>query len=219
MQPPAYREIIRRLLKEGFCERASKGDHRRFCKGAMRVTVRARAINTQRGVNGQALKSKPVGAKENKMKLAAEVVVLKEKDGWTAIIPQYGDAATSAQTKEGALAGAKEILELEAGDLIHESLSAPKMQHVAEVVPVSVNVSKQDAKQMEYVEKSKAAEWLEVLQGRINTLVKNDLLKTKFFGKRELVSIDSINKYRELNRLGGIKFSNSEPKERLLSVS
>lgn len=40
MQPPAYKEIIRRLLKEGFCERASKGDHRRFCKGAMRVTVR-----------------------------------------------------------------------------------------------------------------------------------------------------------------------------------
>lgn len=153
------------------------------------------------------------------MKLTAEVVVLKEKDGWTAIIPQYGDVATSAETKEGALAGAKEILELEAGDLIHESLSAPKMQHVAEVVPVSVNVSKQDAKQMEYVEKSKAAEWLEVSQTRINTLVKNDLLKTKFFGKRELVSIDSINKYRELSRLGGIKFSNSEPKERLLSVS
>ncbi len=153
------------------------------------------------------------------MKLTAEVVVLKEKDGWTAIIPQYGDAATSAETKEGALAGAKEILELEAGDLIHESLNAPKMQHVAEVVPVSVNVSKQDAKQMEYVEKSKAAEWLEVSQTRINTLVKNDLLKTKFFGKRELVSIDSINKYRELNRLGGIEFSSSEPKERLLSVS
>lgn len=153
------------------------------------------------------------------MKLAAEVVVLKEKDGWTAIIPQYGDVATSAETKEGAIAGAKEILELEAGDLIHKSLNAPKMQHVAEVVPVSVNVSKQDAKQMEYVEKSKAAEWLEVSQSRINTLIKNDLLKTKFFDKRELISIDSINKYRELSNLDGIEFSSSEPKERLLSVS
>lgn len=40
MQPPTYREIIHRLLSEGFSERRSAGDHRRFCKGPHRVTVR-----------------------------------------------------------------------------------------------------------------------------------------------------------------------------------
>lgn len=40
MEPPTYREIIRRLLKEGFAERPSKGDHRRFAKDGRKVTVR-----------------------------------------------------------------------------------------------------------------------------------------------------------------------------------
>ena len=40
MEPPTYREIIRRLQAEGFTERASKGDHRRFAFGDRRVTVR-----------------------------------------------------------------------------------------------------------------------------------------------------------------------------------
>lgn len=40
MQPPSYHEIIRRLLREGFTDRESHGDHRRFCKGPHRVTVR-----------------------------------------------------------------------------------------------------------------------------------------------------------------------------------
>lgn len=40
MQPPTYREIIRRLQKEGFQERRSRGDHRRFYNGTRRVTVR-----------------------------------------------------------------------------------------------------------------------------------------------------------------------------------
>lgn len=40
MQPPTYREIIRRLHKEGFRERESRGDHRRFVKGPNKVTVR-----------------------------------------------------------------------------------------------------------------------------------------------------------------------------------
>lgn len=40
MQPPTYREIIQQLLREGFVERASAGDHRRFSKNGYKVTVR-----------------------------------------------------------------------------------------------------------------------------------------------------------------------------------
>ena len=40
MEPPTYREIIRRLKKEGFSERPSKGDHRRFELEGRKVTVR-----------------------------------------------------------------------------------------------------------------------------------------------------------------------------------
>lgn len=40
MQPPTYREIIQRLLHEGFAERTSAGDHRRFSKDGHKVTVR-----------------------------------------------------------------------------------------------------------------------------------------------------------------------------------
>lgn len=40
MQPPTYREIIKRLQSEGFAERASHGDHRRFVKDGHKMTVR-----------------------------------------------------------------------------------------------------------------------------------------------------------------------------------
>ena len=40
MQPPTYREIIQQLLREGFVERVSAGDHRRFSKNGYKVTVR-----------------------------------------------------------------------------------------------------------------------------------------------------------------------------------
>jgi len=39
MEPPTVREVIRRLELEGFVCTRVVGDHRRFAKGSLRVTV------------------------------------------------------------------------------------------------------------------------------------------------------------------------------------
>lgn len=39
MEPPTVREVIRRLEQEGFICTRVVGDHRRFSKGSMKVTV------------------------------------------------------------------------------------------------------------------------------------------------------------------------------------
>lgn len=39
MQPPTVREVIRRLEKEGFVNVRTRGSHRRYVKGDLRVTV------------------------------------------------------------------------------------------------------------------------------------------------------------------------------------
>lgn len=38
MQPPTVREVIRRLEGEGFINVRTRGDHRRYAKGNLKVT-------------------------------------------------------------------------------------------------------------------------------------------------------------------------------------
>lgn len=127
------------------------------------------------------------------MKLASECILIKEKDGWTAILPQFNGAATSGGSREEAIGNAKEVLEIEAGDLVRERRPAPPMQHLAEVAVIEVEVSPEDAERMEYVAKTEAAERLGIPTAELSGLISNGKLATKDFGGDELVSIESIN--------------------------
>lgn len=127
------------------------------------------------------------------MKLASECILIKEKDGWTAILPQFNGAATSGGSREEAIGNAKEVLEIEAGDLVREGKPTPPMQHLAEVAVIEVEVSPEDAERMEYVAKTEAAERLGIPTAELSGLISNGKLTTKVFGNDELVSIESIN--------------------------
>lgn len=137
------------------------------------------------------------------MKLMCECVLIKDTDGWTAILPQLNDAASSGKTREEALRAAREIMEMEAGDILREGGAAPRMRHLAEVMALEVDVTAEDAERMEYVTKAKAAEWLEVSRPRITALVGSGRLAVKRFGRDELVSIESIDAYRKGERRPG----------------
>ena len=89
------------------------------------------------------------------------------------------------------------MLEIEAGDLIRDGKPAPRMQHLSEVAVLEVEVSAEDAERMEYVTKTKAAEWLDVSKPRITALISEGVLETKRFGRDELVSIASIDTFEK----------------------
>lgn len=127
------------------------------------------------------------------MKLASECILIKGKDGWTAILPQFNGAATSGGSREEAIGNAKEVLKIEAGDLVREGKPAPSMQHLTEVAVIEVEVSPEDAERMEYVTKAQAAERLGIPAAELSGLIFNGKLTTKVFGNDELVSIESIN--------------------------
>ena len=137
------------------------------------------------------------------MKLMSECVLLKEADGWTAILPQFNGAATSGKTREQAIKAAREVLEIEAGDLIRDGKPAPRMQHLSEVAVLEVEVSAEDSERMEYVTKTNAAEWLDVSKPRITALISEGVLETKRFGRDELVSIASIDAFEKSARKPG----------------
>lgn len=127
------------------------------------------------------------------MKLASECILIKEKDGWTAILPQLNGAATGGGSREEAIGNAKEVLEIEAGDLVREGKPTPPMQHLAEVAVVEVEISPEDAERMEYVARTEAAERLGIPTAELSGLIFNGKLTTKVFSNDELVSIESIN--------------------------
>lgn len=129
-----------------------------------------------------------------------ECVLIKEVGCWTAILPQFGDMATSGKTREEAIKNALELLEIEATDYLDEGLRPPRMQHVTEVALLEVNVTQEDSEQMKYVTKAQAAEELEVSRPRITALVSSGVLETKNFSGKEFVFLESINQYRNSQR-------------------
>lgn len=122
---------------------------------------------------------------------------------WTAEFPQYNNVATSGKTREEALKNATEVLAIEAAEIIEEKKRAPKLEHVAEVVLVSVNVTETDLDEMHYMPQARAAETLEVTPARISALIKSGILEAKTFNGVRKVSIESVNQYRQTPRKAG----------------
>ena len=137
------------------------------------------------------------------MRLAGECVLVKEDGVWTATFPQHRGITTSGKTRDEAIRNAQEILELEAADLVDEGARAPRMAHVAEVIVLCANVSEEDAERMRYITKAQAADRLDVSRPRITALVAAGALEAKAFDGRELVSVESVDRYLRSDRSAG----------------
>ena len=122
---------------------------------------------------------------------------------WTAEFPQYNNVTTSGKTREEALKNATEVLTIEAADLMEDKKPAPKPEHVAEVVMVTVNVTNDELDEMHYMPQARAAETLGVSPSRISALIKSGILEAKSFSGVRKVSIESVNRYRETPRKAG----------------
>lgn len=133
------------------------------------------------------------------MRLTAECVFIRDEDGWTAEFPAFG-IATSGRTRDEALKGAREILELEAFDLLESGAPAPRLRHVAEV---GVDVTEEDAEKARFVTKAQAAERLDVSKPRVTALIASGRLEVRQFGSQELVSLASIAEYAATPRAAG----------------
>lgn len=138
------------------------------------------------------------------MKLTAECVLTRDEDGrWTAEFPQYGGVATSGKTREDAIRAAREVLELEAVDIMADGGRAPRCAHVAEVTVLTVDVTPEDAERAHYVTKAQAAERLGVSRPRVSALVASGALEVRAFDGRELVSLESVSRYAASPRVSG----------------
>lgn len=136
------------------------------------------------------------------MRLTAECVFIRDADGWTAEFPALG-IATSVRTRDEALKGAREILELEAFDLLESGAPAPRLRHVAGVGVISVDVTAEDAERAHFVTKAQAAERLDVSKPRVTALIASGRLEVRQFGSQELVSLASIAEYAATPRAAG----------------
>lgn len=136
------------------------------------------------------------------MQLTAECVLVHDVDGWTAEFPAFG-AATSGRTRDEALKRAREILEIEAYDLMEAGSKAPKLRHLAEVAVLTVDVTEEDAERSRYVSKAQAAERLDISRPRVTALAASGRLAVKKFDGQEFVSIESISEYVASPRVPG----------------
>ncbi len=131
------------------------------------------------------------------MKLTSECILTKDFDGWTAVLPQFNDVATSGKSREEAIKNAREILEIEAGDILREGRRAPRMQHLAEVAVLEVEVDDAEAERMRYVTVGGAADRLSISENDIKGLIEQGDLEAKDFGGDTYVLLDSIERYRK----------------------
>lgn len=137
------------------------------------------------------------------MLLSAECVLTRDGDSWVAEFPQFGGVATSGKTRTDALKAAREVLTLEAVDLMTDGAFAPRQAHVAEVHVVSVDVSDDDAEAARCVTLTGAAERIGVSSPRVTALVKSGALDVRLVNGRRMVTIESVNRLLASDRKPG----------------
>lgn len=133
------------------------------------------------------------------MLLSAECVLTRDGDSWVAEFPQFGGVATSGKTRTDALKAAREVLTLEAVDLMTDGTSAPRQAHVAEVHVVSDD----DAEAARCVTLTGAAERIGVSRPRVTALVKSGALDVRLVNGKRMVTIESVNRLLASDRKPG----------------
>lgn len=137
------------------------------------------------------------------MLLSAECVLTRDGDSWVAEFPQFGGVATHGKTRAEALRAAREVLALEAVDLMDEGEPAPRTAHVAEVHIVSVDVSDEEAEAAHCITLTQAASELGLSKSRVTAFVKSGALDVRLVANKRMVTIESVNRLLASDRRPG----------------
>lgn len=137
------------------------------------------------------------------MLLSAECVLTRDGDSWVAEFPQFGGVATSGRTRADALKAAREVLTLEAVELMDDDAHPPRPAHVAEVHVISVDVSEGDVEAAHCLTFTQAASRLGLSKSRVTALVKSGALDVRLVESRRMVTIESVNRLLASERKPG----------------
>jgi predicted RNase H-like HicB family nuclease len=138
-----------------------------------------------------------------KCRITYDAVISHESDGYIVSFPQLPDAFTDGNTRAEAISNAAEVLALIAGEYIDEGEQLPDPSRTVEVVSVSVELTDQDIESMKYLTLLQAADDLGVTPSRVSQLLASGKLKAKYFDGNRMVSIESVNEYKNTPRKAG----------------
>lgn len=137
------------------------------------------------------------------MRYCFEAVIERDGDGWTARFPQLGDYVTQGSTRDEAVGQASDLLRLILSGYLEKGCPPPASNHVVECAVVCVEMSSEDAERSHFMTQIEAADLLGVTPSRVSALVRDGRLVTRRFDGRNLVSIESVNRYLESPRKCG----------------
>jgi len=132
-----------------------------------------------------------------------EAVIEQQEDGFIVHFPQLPDAYTDGNTRAEAIENAAEVLALSVAGYLDNGKPLPKPKRVTECISVSIVLTDEDREAMKYLTLSQAAEDLEITPGRITQLIKSGKLHDKYFDGIRMVSIKSVNTYKQSSRKAG----------------
>ncbi len=127
------------------------------------------------------------------MRYTYDAIMTREDDGYVVSFPQFDGCVTAGDTRADALRNAADALSLAVAGALEDGEGLPPSRRVAEVLSVSVEVTRDDMDAMRCMTMSQAAEELGVTAGRVSQLVKAGALDVVEVGGRRLVTIDSVN--------------------------
>ena len=136
------------------------------------------------------------------MRYTYEAIVVRDGDGWSASFPQIPEAVSQGVTADEAAANAADALALALAGRIAGG-DVPEREHCAECVSVCVEVGDDDIEEMRYMTQEQAADYLGVGISRVSQLAKSGQLHSRMFGRRNMVSVDSVERYASGDRKAG----------------
>lgn len=136
------------------------------------------------------------------MRCTYEAIITKDDDGWTGRFPQF-DSVTQGNTREEVVSNLADLLTLLVAEHTEEDRPLPKPAHVAECVTVSIDVDQSDIDETHYMTQEQAQEYLGLGKSRVSQLAKSGQLEARRFGRRNMVSIASVEAFANSPRKAG----------------
>ena len=110
------------------------------------------------------------------MRHSYEAVLVRDESGWCVTFPQIPEAI---------------------------SQGVPPFEHSAECVSISVEVGEADIEESHYMTQEQACDILGVKKSRVSQLAKSGVLESRVFGRRNMVSVESVERYARSPRRAG----------------
>lgn len=136
------------------------------------------------------------------MRYMYEAIAVRDGDGWSVSFPQIPEAVSQGATADEAVRNAADALALALTGRIERG-TVPDRDHCVECVSVSVEVGEDDIDESRYMTQEQAADYLGIGISRVSQLAKSGRLQSRMFGRRNMVSVDSVEMYASGDRKAG----------------